>query len=100
MSYRIEDFQNDPNWQPSVGEKLDMIHFRNGHWHAEIDPKTGFGDIHYDKYDPNESFSSLVDHVWESNTGKALMITGAVAILDHVFNDGNLRKSVQGFLSE
>jgi len=100
MSYRIEDFQNDPNWQPSFGEKLDKIHFRNGHLHAEIVPKTGLGDIHYDKYDPNESFSSLVDHVWESNMGKALMITGAIGILDHVFNDGNLRKSVQSYLSE
>ena len=100
MSYRIEDFENDPNWLPSVGEKLDKIHFRNGHWHAEIDPKTGLGDIHYDKYDPNESVSSLVDHVWESNTGKAVMITAAVGILDHVFNDGNLRKSVQSYLSD
>ena len=100
MSYRIEDFQNDPNWIPSAGEKLDMIHFRNGHWHAEIDPNTGFGDIHYDKYDPNESVSSLVNHTWESNTGRGIMIIAAVAVLDELFNDGNLRKSIQGYLSE
>jgi len=100
MSYRIEDFENDPNWQPSVGEKLDKIHFRNGHWHAEIDSNTGFGDIHYDKYDPNESLSSLANHMWESNMGKGIMITAAVAILDEVFNHGNLRKSVKKYLSD
>ena len=96
----IKDLEKDPNWIPSLGENLDKVHFRNGHWHAEIDPKTGLGDIHYDKYDPNESASSLVDHVWESNTGKVVMITAAVGILDHFFNDGNLRKSIQSYLSD
>lgn len=31
MFYKLEDFQNNPNWKLSLGEKLGKTHFRNGH---------------------------------------------------------------------
>ena len=77
---RIEDYQNDPNWTPSIGEKLTKTHYRNRHWHAECDPTTGICATHYDKHDPYESPTEFVKHVWGSNTGKALIICGVVAI--------------------
>ena len=75
---RIEDYQNDPNWISSIGEKLDKIHFRNGHLHAECDPTTGNCTIHYDKHDPSESIPELAKHVWDSNLGKSLIIGGGI----------------------
>jgi len=94
MSYLIEDFQNDSNWKPSLGEKLGKIHFRNGHEHAVCDPITGICEIHYDEIDPHESSESLVKHMWESNLGKGVLITGGIAILDQIFNGGKLQKSL------
>jgi len=95
---RIEDFENDPTWEKSIGEKLDKIHFRNGHWHAECDPKTGFCTIHYDEHDPNESPTSLVKHLADSNSGKAVLGVAVVGILDQIFNGGKLRKSLWGMM--
>ena len=95
--YYIQDFENDPNWRSSFGEKLGKIQFRNGHQHAVCDPNTGICETHYDEIDPHESPSSLVKHMWGSNLGKATLIGGAIVItvaLDHLFNDGKLRKSV------
>jgi len=97
--YRIEDFQNNPFWTPSFGEKLDKIHFRSGHLHAECDPQTGFCSIHYDEHDPSESPTSLVKHLAESKTGSGILIVAGLAVLDHIFNDGKLRKKAQKFLS-
>ena len=56
---RIEHFQTNPNWTPSVGEKLDKVHFRNGHLHAEYNPATGNCSTHYDEHDPYESLTEL-----------------------------------------
>jgi hypothetical protein len=95
MMYRIEDFKNDPNWKPSFGEKLGKVHFRNGNWHAECNPQTGFCDIHYDEIDPHESPESMVKHMWDSKLGKGVLITAGIAILDHFLNDGKLRKSMK-----
>ena len=97
MYYYIEDFKNDPNWRPSFGEKLDKIHFRNDHYHAVCDPNTGICEIHYDEIDPHKSPSSLVKHMWDSDLGKVALIAGAIGtatVLDEVFNDGKLRKSI------
>ena len=77
---RIEYYQNNPNWRSSIGEKLDKVHFRNGHWHAECDPRTGICTTHYDKHDPHESYTELTKHVLESDSGKALVVGGIVAI--------------------
>ncbi|MGQ0794824.1 MAG: hypothetical protein ACT4N5_01395 [Nitrosopumilaceae archaeon] len=95
MSYRIEDFENDPTWTPSLGEKLGMIHFRNGHWHAECDPNTRLCNIHYDEHDPYESPTSLYKHVSESKLGAGVLFVGTIALLDHIFNNGRLRKKIQ-----
>ena len=100
MSYRIEDFENDPAWTSSLGEKLGMIHFRNGHWHAECDPATGLCTIHYDEHDPHESPTSLAKHMSESKLGAGVLLVGAIAVLDHIFNDGKLRKKAKKFLFE
>ncbi len=91
---RISDFENNSNWKRSVGEKLDKIHFRNGHLHAECDSVTGFCTIHYDDYDPHESISSLVKHLVEGKTGKAVLGVVAIGILDQVLTGGQLRKSL------
>ena len=98
MSYRIEDFENDPSWQKSTGEKLNKIHYRKAHWHTECDPITGFCSVHYDKDDPHESVSSLVKHLADSDSGKVVLGAAVVAILDQVFNGGRLRKSITGGL--
>ena len=84
MSYRIEDFRNDSNWTPSLGEKLGKVHFRNGHEHAVCDPITGICEIHYDEIDPHESPESLVKHMWESNLGKGVLIAGGIPQYDIV----------------
>ncbi len=77
---RIKSLQNNPNWRPSLGDKLDKVHFRNGHLHAECDPVTGKCSIHYDKHDPYESLTELSRHLWKSNLGKVLIIGGAIAL--------------------
>ena len=92
--YSIEDFQRDPAWRPSFGEKLSMTHFRNGHWHAECNSATGICKIHYDKDDPHESTESLLKHVVDSNSGKMLLTIGLAAILDQVLTGGKIRKSL------
>ncbi len=91
---RIEDIENNPDWIRSIGEKLDKIHFRNGHHHAECDPETGFCKIHYDKDDPHESLTSLLNHLVDSNSGKVLLGIVGVAVLDQIFTGGQIRKSV------
>ena len=94
MSYRIEDFENDPSWISSVGEKLGKIHFRKGRFHAECDPKTGFCSIHEDNHDPHESVDSLLKHLSESKSGKVILGVVVVGILDQILTGGIIRKSV------
>ncbi|MGI0063870.1 MAG: hypothetical protein ACREAL_03255, partial [Nitrosopumilaceae archaeon] len=92
--YRIEDFQNDPSWKPSLGEKLGKVHFRNGHSHAVCDLNTGLCEIHYDKHDPYESLTSLFKHMKESDLGKAVLLVSAGLILDQVLTGGQVRNSL------
>lgn len=94
MRYRIDDFETDHTWLPSVGEKLDKIHFRKGNWHAECDPTTGWCTIHYDKHDPYKSLSSLANHLADSNSGKVLLVIAIVGILDQLLIGGQIRKSI------
>lgn len=94
MSYRIENFQNDPSWILSIGEKLDKVHFRQGHLHAECDSQTGFCTIHYDEHDPHESLSSLINHLLDSNSGKLLIGIAVAGIIDQVLIGGSIRKSL------
>ncbi len=94
MSYRIEDFQNDLNWQPSFGEKLDKNHFRNGHDHAVCDPNTGICEIHYDEHDPYESLTELFNHMKESDKGKAVLLVGAGLLLDQILTGGQVRNAL------
>jgi len=79
---RIEDFENDPNWKPSFGEKLDKSHFRNGHLHAECDSTTGYCSTHYDENDPYESLTELAKHLWKSDLGKVAVVgTGILLVV-------------------
>ena len=94
MSYRIEDFVNDPKWKQSFGEKLGKIHYRNKNWHAEFEPSTGYGDIHYDEIDPTELVASLLKHMYQSKTGKEVLIAGAGLLLDQILTGGKVRKSI------
>lgn len=98
MAHRIEDFQNDPSWKLSIGEKLRMIHFRNGHYHAECDQNTGICKIHYDEHDPYESPISLVKHMLQSPLGALVLGTSALLVGDAVLNDGKIRKKATKFL--
>lgn len=97
-SYSLQDFQQDPSWTQSFGEKLTMIHFRNGHWHAECNSFTGECKIHYDKVDPHKSITSLVNHMSESNLGLSVLAVIGVGVLDQIFTGGQLRKSLLGSL--
>lgn len=90
----MEDFQNDPAWIPSLGEKLGKIHFRSGHYHAECDPNTGFCEIHYDEDDPYESVPSLINHMSVSKLGKVVLVVGIAAILDQIFTGGQVRNAL------
>ena len=92
--YRIDDFENNPSWIRSIGEKLDQIHFRKGHWHAECDHNTGLCSTHYDEHDPYESPSSLVKHLAEGDTGKLVLGIALAGILDQIFTGGQLRKLI------
>ena len=94
--HRIEDYEKDSSWKRSIGEKLDKIHFRKGHYHAECDPKTGFCSTHFDKDDPHESIESLFKHLVDSNGGKVLLGTLGIAVLDQILTGGKLRKSLTG----
>lgn len=92
---RIENFERDPSWKRSIGEKLDKIHFRNGHYHAECDPNTGYCNVHYDKDDPHESLKSLLNHLADSNSGKVLLVVVGIGILDQIFKVGKFVSLLQ-----
>lgn len=76
----IDNYQNNVNWKPSFGEKLDKIHFRNGHLHTECDSETGNCSTHYDKHDPYESLPELARHLWKSDLGKVLVVGGGIML--------------------
>ena len=63
----------DPNWQLSLGEDYNKIHFRNKHYHTVFDPVTGNAPIHYDQIDPHESIDTMLDHMWHSKKGKEVL---------------------------
>ena len=81
---KLIEYMNDPNWQPSLGEDYNKIHFRNKHYHLEFDPVTGNTPIHYDDIDPHESLESMLKHMWQSNKGRKVLTgvaLGAIAYL-------------------
>lgn len=92
MYERIEDFQNDPSWYSSIGEQFWDYNFRSGHYHAVCDSMTDDCSIHYDKYDPYESLSSLVNHLANSKLVMGLVLLG---LADELFNNGSLRKELK-----
>ena len=94
VNYTIKDFGNDPTWTRSIGEKLGIIHFRNGHWHAECEPPTGICKIHYDKHDPHESMTSLIKHMLDSYLGTVVLVSAGIAVLDQIFTGGQIRRAV------
>ena len=97
----IKELESDPNWIPSFGEKLDKVHFRNGHYHAECDPKTGICDIHYDEIDPFEKPpESIVNHMWQSTLGRVTLVGAGLVILDEVLNNGSGRKALKEWYND
>ena len=75
-------YRNNPEWRRSIGEKIDKVHFRNGHLHTECDSVTGSCSSHYDEHDPHESVTELIRHVWKSDLGKiAIVSLGALAVI-------------------
>ena len=91
MYNRIVNFQNDPSWQQSLGERFWDYNFRNGHYHAVCNSTTGYCSTHYDEHDPHESLQSLASHLL-GNKWVQLML--AVGLIDQVANGGKLRKSL------
>lgn len=87
MIYGIEDLQSDPNWKISLGEKLNMIHLRRGHEHAECELNTGICSTHFDEHDPYQSVSSLLKHLWNSKTGKFVLIGASILALSKLLDD-------------
>lgn len=77
----IRYYQNNPHWKRSLGEALDKIHFRNGHYHAVCDPVTGLCNVHQDRHDPHESLESLLRHMWDSDVGKGTLVGGGLLLL-------------------
>ena len=94
MNYRIENFQNNPDWKPSFGEKLGKTHFRNGHYHVVCDSKTGVCNVHYDKHDPYESLTELFKHMKASDLGLAVLLLATGLILDQVLTGGQVRNTI------
>jgi len=76
-------------WHPSIGEKFWLNHRRNGHFHEECDPLTGKCSTHYDQHDPYESPVELIKHLADSKLVQGVVVLG---VIDHLFNDGKLRK--------
>ncbi len=77
----IEYYENNPSWNPSLGQDITKIHFRNGHHHAVCDSNTNKCSEHYDKYDPHESVPDLFKHLATNKyvqTGVASAITGVI----------------------
>ncbi len=72
---------NDPNWQLSLGEDYNKIHFRNKHYHAVFDPVTGNAPIHYDDIDPHESLESMLKHMWQSKKGRKVLKGAAIVAI-------------------
>lgn len=81
MLNKVEDFRHNHNWYQSIGEKLDMVHFRSGHLHAECNPLTGYCQTHYDEYDPHESLTSLAKHLSGNNLSKLFLVGAGILLL-------------------
>jgi len=82
--FKLLDYMNDPDWQLSLGEDYNKIHFRNKHNHLIFDPVTGNAPIHYDEIDPNESLESMLKHMWQSKKGRKVLKGFAVAAIAYV----------------
>ncbi|MGI0093302.1 MAG: hypothetical protein ACREA8_04300 [Nitrosotalea sp.] len=99
MSHRIEDFENDPSWKLSIGEKIWHKHFRKGKYHAVCDTTTGNCSIHHDEDDPHESLTSLLKHLAKNKAVQGAVATGLIAgtvlALDEWLNEGKGRKAVK-----
>ena len=78
---KLLEHMNDPNWQLSLGEDYNKIHFRNKHNHLVFDPVTGNAPIHYDDIDPHESIESMLKHMWQSKKGRKVLKGAAVAAI-------------------
>jgi len=69
------------DWQPSVGEKFWLDHFREpppGHLHAECPRGSEKCQVHYDRINPHNSLSDAVEHFVESDLGFAITVVSIV----------------------
>jgi len=65
-------------WLPSIGEKLDKIHYREpspGTGHAERDPNSEYYEVHYDKVNPHQD---PLGHLIEDSPETLVGIVAAV----------------------
>jgi len=67
----------EKHWLPSIGEKLNKIHFRQpppGTGHAECDPDSEYCEVHYDKVNPHQN---LIGHLVEDSPETIVGLSGA-----------------------
>jgi hypothetical protein len=66
------------HWLPSIGEKLDKIHYREpppGTGHAERDPNAEYYEVHHDKVNPHQD---PLRHLMEDSPETLVGISAAV----------------------
>ena len=71
----------EQNWQPSVGEKFWLDHFREpspGHLHAECPPGSESCKVHFDRINPHKSPRDAAQHFVESDLGFAITVVAIV----------------------
>jgi hypothetical protein len=72
----------EANWQPSLGEKFWLDHFREpppGHLHAECPAGSKTCLVHYDDINPHNSLADATKHFVESDLGFAITVVLFVA---------------------
>ncbi|MDH5266281.1 MAG: hypothetical protein OEW62_01230 [Candidatus Bathyarchaeota archaeon] len=93
-------------WLPSIGEKLDKIHFREpppGTGHAECDPNSEYCKVHYDKVNPHQnpighleedspetlvglstaSLTGVVVYIKRKNIGEAFLAASTIGLVSY-----------------
>lgn len=74
----------EANWQPSLGEKFWLDHYREpppGHLHAECRSGSATCLVHYDEINPHNSLVDATKHFVESDLGFAITVVALAACL-------------------
>lgn len=95
----------EKHWLPSIGEKLDKVHYREpppGTGHAECDPDSEYCKVHYDKVNPHQDpIGHLVEDSPETLVGLSIASATGIVVYAKRKNVGEalLAASASGLLS-